>query len=101
MFIFMLGAITAGMAGRALFPDLTDSETVRADGGEEERLAALTGGEYFTALFDATGSLEVLRVLDSLGHGLDEAAVEAAVHRLAGAIPAAAAAVPSAGAGTK
>ena len=28
LFIFMLGAITAGMAGRALFPDLADSETV-------------------------------------------------------------------------
>ena len=28
LFLFMLGAITAGMAGRALFPDLTDAETV-------------------------------------------------------------------------
>jgi TonB family protein len=45
---------------------------------EEARRQRIEGEVVLEVVFVATGSLKVLRVLGSLGHGLDEAAVEAA-----------------------
>jgi TonB family protein len=45
---------------------------------ERARDRKIEGEVVLEVIFDSSGRLEVLRVLESLGHGLDEAAVEAA-----------------------
>ena len=48
LFIFLFGAVTAGIAGRALFPDLADSEQVREEGdGKDTRECPPERGETF------------------------------------------------------
>jgi 2-desacetyl-2-hydroxyethyl bacteriochlorophyllide A dehydrogenase len=45
-------------------------QTVHADGCEGERLSAISAGDYFSAVFDATGSPDSMgRALSYTGHG--------------------------------
>jgi protein TonB len=45
---------------------------------DEARQLRIEGAVVLEVTFDAAGSLQILRVIESLGHGLDEAAVAAA-----------------------
>ncbi len=65
LFIFMLGAITAGMAGRALFPDLADSETVFPRMANELFPPLLTGVLVVVVLSAIMSTVDSLLLLAS------------------------------------
>jgi TonB family protein len=51
--------------------------SVQPEYSEEAREAQHQGGVILEAIVHATGSIEILRVVRSLGFGLDERAIEA------------------------
>ena len=65
LFLFMLGAITAGMAGRALFPDLADSETVFPRMANELFPPLLTGVLVVVVLSAIMSTVDSLLLLAS------------------------------------